>query len=72
MQSFAVNAYGPKNLALMCKCTGKKLIHISTDYVFSDYPLLKRDTSYAKALDKIKSGAGCTNDLILHSWSYYG
>ena len=71
MQSFAVNAYGPKNLALLCKCTGKKLIHISTDYVFSDYPLLKKEPSYIDMLSKIKNGSKCTNDLILHSWSCF-
>lgn len=66
-----MNAYGPKNLALLCKCTGKKLIHISTDYVFSDYPLLKKELSYADTLSKIKNGSKCTNDLILHSWSCF-
>ncbi len=32
--AFAVNATGPKNLALSCKKTGASLLHISTDYVF--------------------------------------
>ncbi len=31
---FAVNAEGVKNMALICKRTGIKLIHFSTDYVF--------------------------------------
>jgi dTDP-4-dehydrorhamnose reductase len=32
--AFAVNAKGPKNLALAARQTGSRLIHISTDYVF--------------------------------------
>ena len=32
--AFAVNATGPKNLALAAKKTGARLIHVSTDYVF--------------------------------------
>lgn len=31
----AINAYGPANLATACKECGGRLIHISTDYVFS-------------------------------------
>lgn len=30
-----VNAVGPRNLAVGCKKTGAKLVHISTDYIFS-------------------------------------
>jgi len=32
--AFAVNADGAKNLALACRQSGAKLMHISTDYVF--------------------------------------
>lgn len=32
--AFKVNAIGPRNLAMACKSTGAKLIHVSTDYVF--------------------------------------
>ena len=32
--AFAVNAEGAKNLALACRQSGAKLVHISTDYVF--------------------------------------
>ena len=32
--AFAVNATGPKNIALAAKRTGCRLIHVSTDYVF--------------------------------------
>lgn len=32
---FAVNAIGPRNLALVCKELNAALVHLSTDYVFS-------------------------------------
>ncbi|GAB6905571.1 dTDP-4-dehydrorhamnose reductase subunit, NAD(P)-binding, of dTDP-L-rhamnose synthase (fragment) [Desulfosarcina cetonica] len=32
--AYAVNATGPKNLAVAAQKTGSRLIHISTDYVF--------------------------------------
>ena len=33
--AFKINAEGPKNIAQVCQINGSKLIHISTDYVFS-------------------------------------
>lgn len=33
--AYQVNALGPKHLAIVCNAIGAKLIHISTDYVFS-------------------------------------
>jgi len=33
--AFKINSLGPKNLAIGCEEVGAKLIHISTDYVFS-------------------------------------
>lgn len=34
IESFAVNAYGVRNLALACQTHGAALLHMSTDYVF--------------------------------------
>jgi dTDP-4-dehydrorhamnose reductase len=34
-QAQAVNAHGPRNLAMVCAWEGLPLVHVSTDYVFS-------------------------------------
>lgn len=34
---FAVNAIGPKNIAIACETVGAKMVHISTDYVFDGF-----------------------------------
>jgi len=35
-KAFAVNAIGPRNVALACKEAGAIMVHLSTDYVFTD------------------------------------
>ena len=45
-EAYAVNAIGPKNLAIACKKQDVPLVHISTDYVFDGSkrtPLLEND-----------------------------
>ena len=47
---FAINADGPKNIALACKAVDCKMIQISTDYVFDgsgDEPRKPDETNYA-------------------------
>ena len=34
-QAYAVNALGPAHLARACAASGARLVHVSTDYVFS-------------------------------------
>ena len=44
--AFAVNALGPMNLARACSATQTKLVHVSTDYVFSgkeSFPRTEQD-----------------------------
>ena len=45
-EAYAVNAIGPKNLAIACKSIDVPLVHISTDYVFDGSkrtPLIETD-----------------------------
>ncbi|MEG6512191.1 dTDP-4-dehydrorhamnose reductase [Desulforamulus ruminis] len=50
--AYKVNAFGPRNLAIVCNEHNISLLHISTDYVFDG----KKDTSYLE--DDIKSPLG--------------
>ncbi len=45
-RSFLINAIGPRNLAIAAEETGAKILHVSTDYVFSgqhDRPYVETD-----------------------------
>ena len=51
--AYAVNAIGPKNLAMACKELDIPLVHISTDYVFDGTktsPLMENDTLGPKSV----------------------
>ena len=47
-EAFNANVIGPKNLAECCKSYGIHLIHISTDYVFSDNMKFRTEESPTK------------------------
>ena len=38
--AYSVNAFGPRNLARVCEAHGWRLLHVSTDYVFGNAPVL--------------------------------
>lgn len=56
-RAFRVNALGPRNLAMVAEETGARLVHISTDYVFSgtgsepfaEYDLTDPQSIYGKS-----------------------
>ena len=79
--AFAVNASGPANLAAVCKQTGTRFIHISTDYVFDgsgSEPYREEDTTgplgvygASKLEGETKSIAANPDAVIIRtSWVY--
>lgn len=53
MDAFKVNALGARNLARACELVGAKLVHVSTDYVFSgcgDTPFCEYDLPDPKSV----------------------
>lgn len=80
--AFAVNALGPRNLAICCEEVGAKLIHISTDYVFagteqeprSEYDLPDPISMYGKTklLGEAYVREFCSRYFILRTAWLYG
>ncbi len=81
--AFAVNAIGPRNLALACEAAGAKLLHVSTDYVFAgdaNTPYTEYDTpaprsvyGATKLLGETYVRSFCSRWFIVRtSWLYSG
>jgi len=83
--AFKVNAIGPRNLAMAAEKIGAKLIHISTDYIFSGegaQPFVEWDTpapqsiyGKTKALGERYVSEFCSRYFIIRTawlYGYYG
>lgn len=80
--AFAANALGPRNVAVACEEVGAKLIHISTDYVFSgkgeipftetDIPAPKTVYGATKLLGEQYVRQFCSRWFILRTAWLYG
>lgn len=77
-----VNAIGPRNLACAAKQTGAKLVHVSTDYVFSgtqatprcEWDLCAPNTVYGKSklLGERYAMEQCPNTFVVRTAWLYG
>ncbi len=77
-----VNAIGPRNLARAAKQTGAKLVHVSTDYVFSgtqatprcEWDLCAPNTVYGKSklLGERYAMEQCPNTFVVRTAWLYG
>jgi dTDP-4-dehydrorhamnose reductase len=68
-RAFAVNAVGPRNLALACRDLDAVLVHLSTDYVFSgrtDRPYVETDPVDPLNVYGVSKAAG--EMLVRHLW----
>jgi len=68
-RAFAVNATGPRNLALVCRDLDAVLLHMSTDYVFSGRkaaPYVEGDPVDPVNVYGVSKAAG--EDLIRYLW----
>ncbi|KRE43803.1 dTDP-4-dehydrorhamnose reductase [Knoellia sp. Soil729] len=80
--AFAVNAVGAANLASACARTGSRLVHVSTDYVFSgdattpyavDAPIAPRSAyGRTKAAGEWAVLAHCPSALVVRTAWLYG
>lgn len=69
-RAFAVNAIGPRNLALVCRELDASLMHLSTDYVFSgetSRPYVETDAPAPVNLYGVSKAAG--EMAIRYAWS---
>ncbi|WP_353950942.1 dTDP-4-dehydrorhamnose reductase [Knoellia sp. S7-12] len=81
-EAFAVNAVGPANLAVACARTQARLVHVSTDYVFSgdattpyavDAPIAPRSAyGRTKAAGEWAVLAHCPSALVVRTAWLYG
>jgi len=81
-QAYAVNATGAANVARVCRETGARLVHISTDYVFAgeatdpyaeDAPLAPRSAyGRTKAAGEWAVRAECPDSLVVRTAWLYG
>src|SRR5438105_6929203 len=70
--SFAVNAIGPRNLALACKRNHTVLVHFSTDYVFDGAckkPYIETDLPHPLNVYGISKLAG--ENMVALTWERY-
>ncbi len=80
--AFAVNAVGPANLARAARAAGARLLHVSTDYVFSgdastpyaeDAPVAPRSAyGRTKAAGEWAVRAECPDSLVVRTAWLYG
>jgi dTDP-4-dehydrorhamnose reductase len=81
-RAFEVNTRGAQNLALACHARGVRLVHMSTDYVFSgakgspyeegDYPDPLNAYGASKAAGETFVRQHCPEHLIIRSSALYG
>jgi dTDP-4-dehydrorhamnose reductase len=83
--AFSVNAIGPRNLARVCEAQGRRLLHLSTDYVFgaapdqpgrawaeTDAPQPKGGYAVSKLAGEQFVQAECSRRFVVRTCGLYG